>query len=73
MADRLRAPTPALLFAICGFALAGAAGGIVLRVNSPIGGEDPGLHAGLLVWIVLSYVFCGSVAWARRPGTTLAL
>ena len=67
MADRLRAPTPALLFAICGFALAGAAGAIVLRVNSPNGGEDPGLQAGLLVWIVLSYVFCGSVAWARRP------
>ena len=29
--------------------------------------EDPGLRAGLVVWVVVPYVGAGLIAWWRRP------
>jgi signal transduction histidine kinase len=60
-------PPPAVLIAIAVVAIAGAAGAVVLRLNSDHAGTEPGLQAALLDWIVLSYVFSGLVAWWRRP------
>jgi signal transduction histidine kinase len=48
-------------------AIAGAAGAVVLKLNSPHAGPDPGLQIALLDWIVLANVFSGLVAWWRRP------
>jgi signal transduction histidine kinase len=55
------------LAALALVAVAGAAGAIVLRLDSDHAGPEPGLQVALLDWIVLSYVFSGLVAWWRRP------
>jgi signal transduction histidine kinase len=60
-------PPLAILVAIGVVAIAGAAGAVVLRLNSDHAGTEPGLQIALLDWIVLSYVFSGAVAWWRRP------
>jgi signal transduction histidine kinase len=31
--------------------------------------EDPGLRAGLVVWVVVPYIGAGLIAWWRRPGS----
>ena len=49
------------------FAIAGAAGSVLLQLASDNGGEDPGLQISLLVWIILRYVLSGLVAWYRSP------
>ena len=67
MPERLPAPGPGLLIAICGLGVIGAAGAVVLRVSAEAPGPDPGLQAALLDWIVISYVVSGSIAWWRRP------
>ena len=61
-------PSAAIVAAIAVAAIAGAAGAVVLRLNSDHAGSEPGLQIALLDWIVLSYVFSGLVAWWRRPG-----
>jgi hypothetical protein len=43
---------------------------VLLAVNSDHI-TQPWLHAGLFVWISLSYVLCGLVAWWRRPASRL--
>ena len=63
-----RRPSLVLVVAIAIAAVAGAAGAVVLRLNSEHAGSEPGLQIALLDWIVLSYVFSGLVAWWRRPG-----
>jgi signal transduction histidine kinase len=60
-------PHAAIVLAIALLAVAGAAGAVVLRLNSDHAGSEPGLQIALLDWIVLSYVFSGLVAWWRRP------
>ena len=66
-ATRLRTPTPRVLTVIALTALAAAAMVVTLRLSSKSPGDEPGLQAGLLDWIVLSYVFSGLIAWQRRP------
>ena len=66
-----RRPKRSILLAIAVVAIAGAAGVIVLRLNSDRAGPEPGLQIGLLVWIILSYVLSGLVAWWRRPESRL--
>jgi signal transduction histidine kinase len=61
------APRPAVLLGLALAGLGAAACVIVLRLTSDHAGEEPGLQAALLDWVVLSYVFSGLVAWWRRP------
>jgi len=30
--------------------------------------DDPGVHAALMTWVTLAFLFAGLVAWWRRPG-----
>jgi signal transduction histidine kinase len=61
------------LWAVAGIgaaALAAAVGSVILAFRSD-NVSQPLLHASLFVWISLSYVLCGLVAWWRRPGSRL--
>ena len=62
-----RAPTTGVVVAIGLAAVLAAAMVMAVRLTSEFPGEQPVLQAGLLDWIVLSYVFSGLVAWRRRP------
>src|SRR4051794_15765042 len=64
-------PRFAVVAAIALLGVAGAAGGVALRLSSDHGGTEPGLQIALLDWIVLSYIFSGLVAWWRRPDNRL--
>ena len=64
------APPWWVVAAIGAAALAGATGSVLLAVSSDHVSQ-PWLHAALFVWISLSYVLCGLVAWRRRPGSRL--
>ena len=66
-ADRLRGPSDGALVAIGVLAVLAAGMVMALRLTSEFPGDEPGLQAALLDWIVLSYVFSGLVAWRRRP------
>jgi len=35
--------------------------------------SEPGIHAALLDWLILSYIFSGLVAWRRRPESRFGL
>ena len=65
-----RSPRPATLWALT---LAGSAAGasalVFALTNDAIGTElgEPLVIALLSNWITLSYVFCGLIAWWRRP------
>ena len=61
-----RVPTTRALVAIALVAVLAAGMVMALRLTSEFPGEEPGLQAALLDWIVLSYVFSGLVAWRRR-------
>jgi signal transduction histidine kinase len=65
------APSPAAIVGIALAGLAAAAGVILLRLSSDHGGDEPGLQAALLDWVVLSYILSGLVAWRRRPESRL--
>jgi len=56
---------------IAGLGVLGAVAIFVLRLTSEFPGEEPGLQAALLAWVVLSYVFSGLIAWKRRPESRL--
>jgi signal transduction histidine kinase len=59
-------PPPALVLWMVGAAgVLTAVGVIALATGSGI--EQPGLRAGLVVWVSLPYVLGGLVAWHRRP------
>ncbi len=66
-----RAPATGVLVAIGLAALLAAGMVMALRLTSEFPGDEPALQAGLLDWIVLSYVFSGIVAWRRRPESRL--
>jgi signal transduction histidine kinase len=63
--DVARAPGPALLGAIALVGCAAAAGVSVITYG--IDEPAPGVDAVLVVWIMLSYILCGLIAWSRRP------
>jgi len=66
-----RPPRPAVIAAI---ALAGLLAGVfavVLALRSDL--SDPGVRAGLMDWIMLSYISAGLVAWWRRPDSRLGV
>ena len=60
-----RPPGIALLSA---FALAGCAAAVA-AFASTVGIDEPAplVNAMLVAWITLAYVFCGLIAWSRRP------
>ena len=62
-----RAPTPGVLALIGLLAVLAAGMVMAVRLTSEFPGDEPGLQAALLDWIVLSYVFSGLIAWWRRP------
>lgn len=65
-----RAPRQSTLWAMALSGAAAAACSLVLALtNDAIGAElgEPLVIALLSVWITLSYVFCGLLAWWRRP------
>ena len=69
---RLSVPNPAIisLIGLAGLAAAGASLTFALRsggVEAHIG--EPLVIAILAAWITVSYVFCGLVAWWRRPSS----
>ncbi len=66
-----RPPKPGVLLAIATAGVAGAVCVVVFRLSSDHGGPEPGLHAALLDWIVVSYIFSGLLAWWRRPESRL--
>jgi signal transduction histidine kinase len=55
-----------VLWAIALAGLAGAGIVVVLAYTSDHV-PDPGVRAGLLIWVVLPYILAGLVAWWRRP------
>jgi signal transduction histidine kinase len=63
----VRGPRPAVLGSI---ALAGGVAAVcsvwLARTSDHV--DEPGVQATLMVWMVLSYVVSGLVAWWRRPG-----
>jgi signal transduction histidine kinase len=68
----VRAPKATLLWALAACACAAAAGILALALTSEFL-PDPGLEAGLRIWITVSYVFAGLVAWWRRPDSRLGI
>jgi hypothetical protein len=60
------APNVHVLWAIAGVGSLAAASTMALALSSDQASE-PGIHAALLDWLILSYVFSGLVAWWRRP------
>ena len=65
-----RPPRPAALWALAAVGCAAGASSLVFALrNEAIGTElgEPLVIALLADWITLSYVFCGLVAWWRRP------
>ena len=66
-----RSPSRWVLVGLGLLAIAGATWTMVLRLNGAEPGTEPGLQAGLLDWIILTYVFSGLVAWHRRPDSRL--
>ncbi len=69
--DAARVPTLRVVLVIALGGVAAGVGAVVLRITSDHGGADPGLHAALLDWIIVSYIFSGLVAWWRRPESRL--
>src|SRR5688500_7446517 len=65
-----RGPRVAVLWAVAllGFAAAGLA--LALALTSDHLG-NAGVRVALLIWVLLSYVLAGLVAWARHPGSRL--
>jgi signal transduction histidine kinase len=66
-----RSAPPWWAVAAIGAAALCAATGSVFLAHSSDHVSQPWLHAALFVWISLSYVLCGLVAWRRRPGSRL--
>ena len=62
----VRGPRPAVLGSV---AVAGGAAAVcsVLFAHVSDHVDEPGVQSTLMVWMVLSYVVCGLVAWWRRP------
>ena len=58
-----------MLVAVAVGGVAAAAMSIVLAATSDHL-DTPGVHAGLFVWIMLSYVVSGLLAWWRRPDSS---
>jgi signal transduction histidine kinase len=54
--------------ALAGVAAAGSSVALALTSNHV---PEPGLQAGLVSWVTLSYVFAGLIAWSRRPASRL--
>jgi signal transduction histidine kinase len=69
--EAARAPSRAALLAIAVAGVLASVVTVVLRLGSDHGGSEPGLHAALLAWITISFVFSGLVAWWRRPESRL--
>jgi signal transduction histidine kinase len=64
------APRPAVLWAIAFTGVgAGSCAVYLALTNDEI--PEPGVRAGLLVWVSLPYVLAGLVAWWRRPDSRL--
>ena len=66
------APRPSTLWAIAAAGCAAIAISVALALSSDHLTE-PGVHAALLNWITLTYVFAGLVAWWRRPESRFGL
>src|ERR1700745_4229610 len=54
--------------ALAGSVAAGASIGLALETDHV---REPGLQAGLTVWLGLSYILSGLIAWWRRPESRL--
>jgi signal transduction histidine kinase len=61
-----RRPSTALLWGLALAGCAAAAAAVALAYASDHL-EEPGIHAGLVDWVILPYVFAGLIAWWRRP------
>jgi signal transduction histidine kinase len=64
--DAARPPEPVVLRTIAGAGCVAAGLTVALALTSDHVSE-PGVHAALLSWVTLSFVFAGVVAWWRRP------
>jgi signal transduction histidine kinase len=65
-AEPVRGPAPSTRVLVALGGLAAAAMSIALAATSDHLAE-PAIQAGLFVWIMLSYIFSGLLAWWRRP------
>jgi signal transduction histidine kinase len=67
--ESIQARGPPRRFVFVTLAVAGLLAAIVSYRLSLAGdyGPLPHIHAGLVAWIVVSYVGCGLIAWSRRP------
>ncbi len=65
-ADVAHAPKPYALVAVAVLGCVAGATTMTLALTSDHASE-PALQASLLIWIILSYIFSGLVAWWRRP------
>ena len=66
-----RPPRPAVLWALAFAGVLAAVGAVGLALTSDDPGQEPGLHAVLLVWATLPYILAGAIAWWRRPDSRL--
>jgi signal transduction histidine kinase len=57
-------PSALLTVALVGSAAAGASFALALSSEHV---SEPGVHAGLMCWVTLTYLLAGLVAWQRRP------
>jgi signal transduction histidine kinase len=63
----VRMRRPVLLIGLAGLVPAAAAGCTALAVT----GGTPAIHAGLIIWIAVSYSAAGLVAWWHRPASRI--
>ncbi len=61
-----RAPRPALLQAIAGAGCIAVGASVAFALTSDHV-TTPGVHAALLNWVTLNFVFAGVIGWWRRP------
>ncbi|WP_405649489.1 hypothetical protein [Streptomyces sp. NBC_00019] len=63
----VRPRRPVLLVGLAGLVPAAAAGCVALAAA----GGTPAIHAGLIIWIAVSYSAAGLVAWWHRPASRI--
>jgi signal transduction histidine kinase len=66
---QVKAPKPAVLWAIALAAVVGATGSVLLLVAN----DAPNVQVVLMQWISVPYVLAGLVAWWRRPDSRLGV
>src|SRR5262245_13261717 len=74
--DLARGPSAPAPWAIAALGVAAGVSSLIFALtNDAIGADvgEPFVIASLFIWTTLAYIFCGMLAWWRRPGSRLGL